>query len=249
MSYKLLMFEKLRNYDDNDEWPQPESQVVITFRKTHASKSTHSNSLTWKFWEIIHHLFKTNNHHHPKSSQLFDHPATWTSKHEKPKLWIKSSADPRKTRLDPHGSEKPSPPRQSPWAKWSVGLVPRRRKGDFGWWYLGPKFCTEKCLVQVNSLPVLGPGWKQCWKHPKNAAYLKKTFWWKYITEFLVVNLKLLQCFKLEVWPNSSIDSSCTVQPAQLNMITIYSSSRHGSGENGSLQYLFPFILGYTPNN
>ena len=103
-------------------------------------------------------------------------------------------------------------------------------------------------ILGPSLIPVLDPGWKQFWKHPKNAAY-PKPFWWKNITEFLVVHLKLLQCFKLEVWPNSSIDSSCTVQPAQLNMITIYSSSRHGSGENGSLQYLFPFIIGHTPNN
>lgn len=161
-SYKLLMFEKVRNYDDNHEWPEPESQVVINLRKTHASKSTRYNPLTWKLLRNHPSPFKTNNHHRPKSSQLFDHPATWTSKCEKPKLWIKSSADPSKTRLDPRvGEAQPSEAvAMGEMVSW-VGR-PRRpgRNGRviFGWWYLGPKFCTEKSWVQVNSLPVLDPG-------------------------------------------------------------------------------------------
>lgn len=132
---------------------------------------------------------------------------------------------------------------------WSTTTTGKKWKGDF-WLMISWTEVLHRKILGPSQLPAgFGPwfGWKQ-WKHPKNAAY-PKPFWWKYITEFLVVHLKLLQCFKLEVRPNSSIDPSCTVQPAQLNMITIYSSSRHGSGENGSLQYVFPFIRGYTPNN
>ena len=150
---KLLMFVKLRNYDDNDEWPQPESQAVITFRKTHASKSTHYNSLIWKLLRNHPSPFKTNNHHHPKSSQLCDHPATWTSKCEKPKLWIKSSADPRKIRLDPRVGE--AQPSKAVAMGEMVTWVGRPRwpgrngRVIVGWWHLGPKFCTEKSWVQV----------------------------------------------------------------------------------------------------
>lgn len=143
----------------NDEWLQPKSQVEITFRKTRASKSTRYNPLTWKLLRNHPSPFKTNNHHHPKSSQLCDHPATWTSKCEKPKLWIKSSADPRKTRLDPRVGE--AQPSEAVAMGEMVSWVGRPRwpgrngKVIFGWWHLGPKFCTEKCWSKSN--PGFGP--------------------------------------------------------------------------------------------
>lgn len=143
--------EKLRNYD---EWwmTQPESQVVITFRKTHASKSTHYNSLIWKLLRNHPSPFKTNNHHHPKSSQLFDHPATWTSKCEKPKLWIKSSADPRKTRLDPRvGEAQPSEAvakGRNGQLGWSTTMTGKKWKGDF--WLM-------TSWTQVLHRKILGP--------------------------------------------------------------------------------------------
>lgn len=198
----------------NHEWPQPESQVVITFRKTHASKSTHYNPLSWKLLRSHPSPFKTNNHHHPKSSvTTFWPPSNLDIRMREAKAVNKILGWPEKNTTQPPrvGEAQPSEAvAMGEMVSW-IGL-----KTTKGWFWLmisWTQVLHRKMLVQVNSLPVLGPGWKQCWKHPKIRCISKaimKIYHWIPCCSSKIASMLQTQ------------NSTCTVQP---NSTWLYTST------------------------